>query len=70
MATRAQLRPAEWLPWPALPRKPRNMPYVADFNPNVPSIARVYDYFNGGKDNFAADRELAQHLIDIFPRSR
>jgi O-methyltransferase involved in polyketide biosynthesis len=40
---------------------------VADFNPNVPSIARVYDYFNGGKDNFAADRELAQHLIDIFP---
>lgn len=40
---------------------------MAGFNPNAPSIGRVYDYFNGGKDNFAADRELAQHLIDVFP---
>jgi O-methyltransferase involved in polyketide biosynthesis len=43
------------------------MPYVADFDPNTPSIARVYDYFVGGRDNFAADRELAQRLIDLFP---
>jgi hypothetical protein len=40
---------------------------VAGFDPNTPSIARVYDYFLGGRDNFAADRELAQRLIDIFP---
>ncbi|HEY3879969.1 MAG TPA: SAM-dependent methyltransferase [Trebonia sp.] len=40
---------------------------MADFNPDMPSIARVYDYFNGGRDNFAADRELAQRLIGIFP---
>lgn len=40
---------------------------MADFDPKTPSIARVYDYFLGGKDNFAADRELAQHLIDVFP---
>jgi SAM-dependent methyltransferase len=40
---------------------------VADFNPKLPSIARVYDYLNGGKDNFAADRVLAQQLIDTFP---
>jgi hypothetical protein len=45
----------------------RNIPYVAGFDPNTPSIARVYDYFLGGRDNFAADRELAQRLIDIFP---
>jgi hypothetical protein len=31
------------------------MPFVADFDPSKPSIARVYDYINGGKDNFAAD---------------
>ncbi len=40
---------------------------MADFDPNVPSIARVYDYILGGKDNFTADRKLAQQLIDIFP---
>jgi O-methyltransferase involved in polyketide biosynthesis len=45
----------------------RTMPYVADFDPTTPSIARVYDYFLGGRDNFAADRELGQRLIDIFP---
>jgi hypothetical protein len=40
---------------------------VADFDPGTPSIARVYDYFVGGKDNFASDRELAQRLIEAFP---
>ena len=43
------------------------MPYVADFDPSTPSIARVYDFFLGGRDNFAADRELAQRLIKVFP---
>jgi hypothetical protein len=40
---------------------------VADFNPSIPSIARVYDYFLGGKDNFAADRELGEQLISFVP---
>jgi O-methyltransferase involved in polyketide biosynthesis len=40
---------------------------VADFDPSVPSIARVYDYFLGGKDNFAADREFGERLIDMVP---
>jgi len=44
------------------------MPRVADFDPEKPSIARVYDYFLGGRDNFAADRELAQRLVVIFPQ--
>jgi S-adenosyl methyltransferase len=30
---------------------------VADFDASVPHIARIYDYWLGGKDNFAADRE-------------
>ena len=55
-------------PVPAgLAAKARHIAYVAGFNPNAPSIARAYDYFNGGRDSFAADRELAQHLVDIFP---
>jgi hypothetical protein len=40
---------------------------MADFDRNKPSIARVYDYVLGGKDNFAADREVADQLIAIFP---
>ena len=36
-------------------------------DPNTPSVARMYDYVLGGKDNFAADRELASHLIDAIP---
>jgi hypothetical protein len=40
---------------------------VADFDPSIPSIARVYDYFLGGKDNFASDRELGARLISLVP---
>ena len=40
---------------------------MADFDPKTPSIARVYDYFLGGKDNFAADRELGERLISFVP---
>jgi S-adenosyl methyltransferase len=40
---------------------------VADFDPSIPSIARVYDYFLGGKDNFAADRELGAQLVKLIP---
>ena len=29
----------------------------------VPHIARVYDYWLGGKDNFAADREVAELIM-------
>jgi hypothetical protein len=32
-----------------------------------PSIARVYDYFLGGKDNFAADREVAEMAKRMDP---
>lgn len=39
-------------------------------DPNTPSIARVYDYFLGGKDNFAADRELAEQVLKVAPNAR
>ena len=34
---------------------------------SVPHIARVYDYWLGGKDNFPADRELAEQFIAAEP---
>ena len=40
---------------------------MADFDPRTPSIARVYDYILGGKDNFAADREVADRLMAAAP---
>jgi S-adenosyl methyltransferase len=40
---------------------------VPDFDTNVPHIARVYDYWLGGKDNFIADRELAEEIIAVYP---
>jgi SAM-dependent methyltransferase len=32
-----------------------------------PNIARVYDYWLGGKDNYAADRAEAERLLAIYP---
>ena len=43
---------------------------VRDVNPNVPTIARVYDYWLGGKDNFAVDRELAEKFVRADPMAR
>jgi len=40
---------------------------MAGFDPRTPSIARVYDYILGGKDNFAADREVADRLMAAAP---
>jgi S-adenosyl methyltransferase len=37
------------------------------FDPTRPNIARVYDYWLGGKDNFAADRDLAERTLAMCP---
>src|SRR5579863_7179579 len=39
------------------------------FDPTKPNVARVWDYWLGGKDNFAADRELAQRMLAVHPVS-
>jgi O-methyltransferase involved in polyketide biosynthesis len=36
----------------------------------VAHSARVYDWWLGGKDNFAADRELGQYVVDLVPMTR
>jgi O-methyltransferase involved in polyketide biosynthesis len=40
---------------------------VPDFDTSVPHIARVYDFWLGGKDNFAADRELGEQTLQAYP---
>jgi len=45
---------------------------VAGRNPagvdvTTPNIARMYDYFLGGKDHFATDREAADKLLAMMP---
>jgi hypothetical protein len=34
---------------------------------SVAHIARVYDFWLGGKDNFAVDREVGQKVLKIYP---
>jgi len=46
---------------------------VTDENPppgidvTRPSVARVYDYWLGGKDNFASDREMGWRMAEVNP---
>jgi trans-aconitate methyltransferase len=40
---------------------------VPDFDTSVPHIARIYDYWLGGKDNFTADREAAERAMAATP---
>lgn len=40
---------------------------MPEFDVSTPSIARVYDYLLGGKDNFAVDRELGDKLRQTYP---
>ena len=40
------------------------------FRPDIPSAARVYDYLLGGKDNYPADRAVAEAMIAQLPNVR
>jgi hypothetical protein len=39
-------------------------------NINVPHSARIYDYWLGGKDNFAVDRAVGEAMIKAIPGMR
>ena len=52
---------------------PREMPDRQEqpaFDTSVAHPARVYDYWLGGKDNFAADREAAERVLAVSPGLR
>jgi S-adenosyl methyltransferase len=42
----------------------------AEIDTSVAHPARVYDYWLGGKDNFAADREAAERVLAVTPGLR
>ena len=39
----------------------------AGFDVTVPNVARIYDYLLGGKNNFHADRVVAEQLVSLLP---
>jgi SAM-dependent methyltransferase len=40
------------------------------FEASTPNVARMYDYYLGGKDNFPADRQAAERVLAIVPEVR
>jgi hypothetical protein len=44
--------------------------WTAKINTSVPNPARIYDYLLGGKDNYPADREVADQVVAIAPVAR
>jgi hypothetical protein len=44
--------------------------WTTTVNTGVPNPARIYDYFLGGKDNFPADRDVAEQILAIAPVAR
>jgi hypothetical protein len=53
--------------WAAL--EPSRDAGLVPFSPTAPSIARMYDYMLGGKDNFAADRTAVRAILETFPEA-
>lgn len=39
-------------------------------DPSVPNVARMYDFYLGGKDNFASDRAAAEQILRLFPNTK
>src|SRR5580765_4538470 len=40
------------------------------FRPDIPSVARIYDYLLGGKDNYPVDRAVGESMIAQLPNVR
>ena len=40
---------------------------LGGFDVNVPNPARMWNYWVGGKDNFAADRQAADQVLEVMP---
>jgi hypothetical protein len=50
----------------AFPGDPDDVPKI---DSSVAHIARVYDYWLGGKDNFAVDRQVGDKVLEIHPET-
>lgn len=47
-----------------------NRTMLSEVDVNVPSVARMYDYYLGGKDNYAVDRAAVAELDKVVPSTR
>ncbi len=54
---------SEWLGAPLPPDQEEQV----EFDTSVAHIARVYDYWLGGKDNFEADRTAGEEALEAYP---
>ncbi len=61
MAAAATARPA------VLRQSGAVLAMTTGFDTTVPNMARVYNYWLGGKDHFAADRAEAMRLVERYP---
>ena len=43
---------------------------LRDIDASVPHSARIWNYWLGGKDNFAADREAGDEFLTVYPAQR
>jgi hypothetical protein len=43
---------------------------MQEFDVTTPNVARMYDYYLGGKDNFAADRDAADKILRLSLQAR
>ncbi|WP_232383276.1 SAM-dependent methyltransferase [Actinomadura violacea] len=41
----------------------------AEIDVRQPNVARMYDFYLGGKDNYPADREAAEKVLAVAPRT-
>ena len=51
----------------ARPEEAPPLPSRRDFDTTVAHPARIWDYWLGGKDNFAADRQAAERVLEVMP---
>jgi S-adenosyl methyltransferase len=55
---------------PGNPDETRSGAEPAAFDTSVAHIARVYNFWLGGRDNYAADRDAAEQVIAAYPTIR
>lgn len=50
-----------------IPARDESQQQVSKLDTSVPQTARIWNYWLGGKDNFAVDREMGDRVQAIFP---